>query len=79
MTTYSFIKYDVLKDLMYFKSTPTPDFKQTIKTEGISTEQDREYIEGIQWIADYFCISKTDGFRKNHLCRGIGQKLDEPV
>ena len=48
MITYSFIKYDVLKDIMYFKSTPTPDFKQLIKTGGISTEQDKEIIEGIQ-------------------------------
>ena len=48
MTTYSFIKYDVLKDIMYFKSTPTPDFKQLIKADGISTEQDREVIEGVQ-------------------------------
>lgn len=33
---------------MYFKSTPTPDFKQFIKTDGISTEQDKEIIEGVQ-------------------------------
>jgi hypothetical protein len=48
MTTYSFIKYDVLKDIMYFKSTPTPNFKQLVKTGGISTQQDKEIIEGIQ-------------------------------
>ncbi len=47
MTTYSFIKYDVLKDIMYFKSTPTPDFKQQVKTGGISTEQDREILNGV--------------------------------
>jgi uncharacterized protein (TIGR02145 family) len=48
MTTYSFIKYNVLKNIMYFKSTPTPDFKQLIKTGGISTQQDKDIIQGIQ-------------------------------
>ncbi len=33
---------------MYFKSTPTPNFKQLVKTGGISTQQDKEIIEGIQ-------------------------------
>ena len=33
---------------MYFKSTPTPGFKQLIKTGGISTQQDKDIIEGIQ-------------------------------
>lgn len=60
MTTYSFIKYDVLKDIMYFKSTPTPDFKQQVKTGGISTEQDREVIEGIQ--ATYNNLIPQDAF-----------------
>ena len=30
MTTYSFVQYDVLNDLMYFKGTPTPGLIDTI-------------------------------------------------
>ena len=30
MTTYSFVQYDVLKDLVYFKGTPTPGLVDTI-------------------------------------------------
>jgi hypothetical protein len=67
MTTYSFIKYDVLKDLMYFKSTPTPDFKQTVKTEGISTEQDREYIEGIQSSYNNLVPQEASDYIKTYL------------
>jgi uncharacterized protein (TIGR02145 family) len=48
MATYSLIKYDVLKDSMYLKGTPTPDLKQIIKEGGISTQEDKDYIQGIQ-------------------------------
>jgi hypothetical protein len=30
MTTYSFVQYDVLNDLVYFKGTPTPGLVDTI-------------------------------------------------
>jgi len=67
MTTYSFIKYDVLKDIMYFKSTPTPDFKQLIKADGISTEQDREVIEGVQSTYNNLIPQDTSEYIKSYL------------
>ena len=44
MTTYSFIQYDVLKNVMYFKGTPTPDLKDTLTPGSTSDQATRDIL-----------------------------------
>jgi hypothetical protein len=40
MTTNSFIQYDVLKNLVYFKGTPVPGLEEVIGNTNISSDED---------------------------------------
>jgi hypothetical protein len=44
MTTYSFVQYDVLNDLVYFKGTPTPGLVDTINENQYDTTSIRGII-----------------------------------
>ena len=45
MTTYSFVQYDVLKDLVYFKGTPTPGLVDTINENKNDISSIRDIIQ----------------------------------
>jgi len=45
MTTYSFVQYDVLKDLVYFKGTPTPGLTDTITENSNDISSIRDIIQ----------------------------------
>ena len=45
MTTYSFVQYDVLKDLVYFKGTPTPGLVDTINENKNDISSIRDIVQ----------------------------------
>lgn len=47
MATYSLIQYDVLKNVMYFKGTPTPDIESYVEDGGFSNEANQDLIQSI--------------------------------
>jgi hypothetical protein len=47
MATYSLIQYDVLKNVMYFKGTPTPDIESYIEDGGFSNESNQDLIQSV--------------------------------
>jgi hypothetical protein len=52
MTTYSFIQYDVLNNLMSFKGTPTPGLKTLIKDNNSDISSIRDILQNDQYADD---------------------------
>jgi len=52
MTTYSFIQYDVLNNLMSFKGTPTPGLKTLIKNNNSNISSIRDILQNDQYAGD---------------------------
>ena len=52
MTTYSFIQYDVLNNLMSFKGTPTPGLKTLIKSNNSNISSIRDILQNDQYADD---------------------------
>jgi hypothetical protein len=52
MTTYSFIQYDVLNNLMSFKGTPTPGLKTLIKNNNSNISSIRDILQNDQYADD---------------------------
>ena len=47
MTTYSFIQYDVLKNVMYFKGTPNPGLKDILTPGSTLDAETRDILENL--------------------------------
>ena len=52
MTTYSFIQYDVLNNVMSFKGTPTPGLKTLIKDNNSDISSIRDILQNDQYADD---------------------------
>lgn len=52
MTTYSFIQYDVLNNVMSFKGTPTPGLKTLIKDNNSDISSIRDILQNDQYASD---------------------------